>query len=117
MTLDEFKNPMERLRRTFGAEKNYPDERVESFFYELKDSDGQLWAAAVNRLILEEKYPPMMKEIRIAIAVERDNRYEREKLNRAKGLDDWNECSPFPEELRRRFPKLVRAMPTGEGEA
>lgn len=109
MTLQEFVPGMERLRTVYG-EKLYPEERIKAFFDELRGIDPKLWASVVDRLVKEESRPPMMKEIRMAIAAEKERHREVEKIQIRNESDRFFKTVPLSKEIRERFPHLFKKV-------
>ncbi len=107
MTLQEFIPGMERLRSVFG-DRLYPEERVRSFFGELRGMDHKLWLAVVDRLVKEESKPPMMREIRLAFAAEKERHRELEKSAERRDAERFFQTVKIPEEIRCKFPHLFK---------
>lgn len=87
MSPEEFALSMERLRGVYG-ERYYPTPRVTAFWEELRSTDSALWQAAIQRVILDEAQPPMMKQIRVALSQAREARGAGERNRIALAADD-----------------------------
>lgn len=118
MTDEQFAIPMERLRAVFG-ERFYPPARFAVFWEELRHTESALWEAAVRRLVLEETQPPMMKQIRMALAVEREKRHQSEKVTEAKQAEQFfaTRTSGCPPEVREKFAHIFKLVPKAGGES
>jgi hypothetical protein len=71
VTQDEFREQMQRISKTYGAER-YPQERIVLLWEEFKNLDGWLFSAAVSRLIADNAVAPMATKFREAIAEARE---------------------------------------------
>ncbi len=62
MEKEVFRNQIERLKKTFGP-TFYPDERLFLFWRELQIFPDQLFVEAVDALISDSRFPPLLQEL------------------------------------------------------
>ena len=109
MKLEEFIPGIERLRVVFG-EKSYPNERIKTFFDELRGIEPRVWNQVVERLVKEEARPPLMKEIRLAIAATREVIRESEKQKFTAEAERFFEGAPVSKRIKDQYPHLFKRV-------
>lgn len=67
MTVKEFGEQIDRLKVKFGA-KHYDDQTVTLFWNKFQYTDLQVFTAAVDFLLSEERYAPMLSKIETAVS-------------------------------------------------
>lgn len=117
MTLDEFTSGIEKLRAVFGGERIYPIDRVKFFFDELRHVDPKHWDSAIVRLVKEETRPPMMKEIRSALAAEKSASWDREKRQEKREVEQIECKNLFTHEGFANHPVFGKVLPIKKREA
>jgi hypothetical protein len=88
VTLDQFKNQLQRLANTFGA-KNYPEERAMVFWKEFKYTDFNLFQEAVSRAIAEELRAPMISKLRDLVSGVRQEHYAKQKQKHKQEAEEF----------------------------
>ena len=68
MTENEFMIEIERLTSTYG-EKNYPRDRVNLIWHRVKWRNTAVFKDAIDFLIMESQYPPMITKILDALSL------------------------------------------------
>lgn len=110
---------MKKLSDVFGGDKSYPLARINIFFDELRGLSPSLWEAVVQRLVKEELRPPMMKEIRVAIATEKTIAWERDKRQEKREVEQMQGHGKnlFTHEGFANHPVFGKVLPIKKREA
>lgn len=106
MTTSEFDEQVKRLRAVFG-DKAYPDERVVTFWDAVRDMEGYWFKKRVTDWVGSAK-PPMLPEIREAVALERERLWSLKKSQHSAEasesfrLYESGECGEIAQAIARR---------------
>jgi len=88
MTFAEFEIGMRRLSAQFGKAA-YGDERTRLIFAAVREFSAAWWNRTVDRFVAEFRIPPLMPEIRIEIAAERERMIERKRVEDRQAAEDF----------------------------
>jgi hypothetical protein len=105
----QFKNQINRLAETFGANV-YKPERIKMIWNDVKDLSPEWFARVVDELIGSSRQPPLVPEFREAVSRERERLWAIEKKQHANEATKFFHSKFSTEDKRWAVQQILRRV-------